>query len=174
MIRSKKTACAVIAAFCLSFAALADDSMNGNMDSMNKNMPAAANGLNSGASLSAKLLDQDKEARIGAAEIQVKVKNIKLVDPSKNGDVAKNGQGHLHYQVDSGPIVATPTDKIEFHGLTPGKHTITVTLANNDHTPIGMSQSLELTVPETGAAGVVGDMNNSGSGSESSSGTNRQ
>jgi ribulose-5-phosphate 4-epimerase/fuculose-1-phosphate aldolase len=57
------------------------------------------------------------------------------------------GQGHLHYRVDNGPVIATTTTKLSFHELTPGKHQIVVMLANNDHSPAGPQQTLEITVP---------------------------
>ncbi len=58
------------------------------------------------------------------------------------------GQGHLHYQVDKGPVVATPTAKLTWHDLTPGTHTIVVMLAGNDHKPLGPQQQLTVTVPK--------------------------
>ena len=57
------------------------------------------------------------------------------------------GQGHLHYQVDDGPIVATTVPKLSFHGLKPGTHSIMVQLAANDHTPLGPEQKLSVTIP---------------------------
>lgn len=57
------------------------------------------------------------------------------------------GQGHLHYRVDDGPVIATTSAKLSFHGLASGKHKIVVMLANNDHSPAGPQQTLEVTVP---------------------------
>ena len=162
MKRSNITTCAVLATFCLSYAALADDSMS---------MSGKTSAMNSKATLTVQLLNQDKESKEGAAEVQVMAKNIKLVDPSKSGEMAKSGQGHIHYQMDSGLIIATPASKLEFHGLAPGKHTLTVTLANNDHTPIGMPQSIDLTIPQAGAAGTVGTENGIMGSGESSAHT---
>jgi Family of unknown function (DUF6130) len=44
-------------------------------------------------------------------------------------------------------VIATPTPKLSFHGLTPGVHTIVVTLAGNDHKPLGPQQKVMVTVP---------------------------
>ena len=54
---------------------------------------------------------------------------------------------HLHYRVDDGPVIATTATKLSFHELTPGLHKIVVMLANNDHSPSGLEQTLEITVP---------------------------
>jgi hypothetical protein len=37
--------------------------------------------------------------------------------------------------------------KLSFHGLTPGAHKIVVTLAGNDHNPLGPQQTLNVTIP---------------------------
>jgi len=99
------------------------------------------------AKLEAKLVDPEKKAKGQAATVEVKVTNVQLVDPGSVGEQPSKGQGHLHYQLDQGPMIATPTPKLSFHGLTPGKHTIHVVLAGNDHKPLGPEQTLELTVP---------------------------
>lgn len=99
-------------------------------------------------SFTAKLVDADKKAAKKEASVEVKAKDIKLVDPSVSGEQAKAGQGHFHYQIDDSPIIATPATKLSFHGLTPGEHLITVTLAANDHQALGAPQMLRITVPE--------------------------
>jgi hypothetical protein len=97
--------------------------------------------------LEAKLVDPEKKAKGQAATVDVKVTNVQLVDPGSVGEQPSKGQGHLHYQLDDGPVVATPTSKLSFHGLKPGKHRIMVMLAGNDHKPLGPEAKLEVTVP---------------------------
>jgi hypothetical protein len=109
-----------------------------------KEQPAASQGT---PSLTATLVDPEKKAQQKAATVSVKVDGIKLVDPAASMEKAKPGEGHLHYQVDSGPIIATPTTKLSFHGLTPGAHKIVVMLAGNDHNPLGPQQTLDVTIP---------------------------
>ena len=58
------------------------------------------------------------------------------------------GQGHLHYQLDKGPIIATPTRKLSFHELPPGSHTIVVMLVGNDHKPLGPEERLTVNIPK--------------------------
>jgi len=99
------------------------------------------------ATLTAKLVDAEKKAQQKAATVDVKVSGIKIVDPAEANEKPVPGQGHLHYQVDDGPVIATTTMKLSFHGLTPGPHKIVVTLAGNDHNPLGPQQTLDVTIP---------------------------
>jgi hypothetical protein len=98
-------------------------------------------------SMTAKLIDAEKKAAGRAATVEVTTSGVELVDPALSMEKAVPGQGHLHYQVDKGPIIATPSAKLSFHELTPGPHTILVVLASNDHKPLGPQQQLNVTVP---------------------------
>lgn len=95
-------------------------------------------------SLSASLVDRDAKARKGWATVEVKVSGLDLVD-SPSGE-PRDGEGHLHYRVDDGFVVATTVKKLSFHALAPGKHRIEVRLVGNDHLPLGPVSTLELTV----------------------------
>ena len=100
-----------------------------------------------GPTLTASLVDPETTAKEKTATVQVSVTGVKLIDPAMTNKRPTKGQGHLHYRVDSGPVIATTTTKLSFHELTPGKHQIVVMLANNDHSPAGPQQTLEITVP---------------------------
>jgi hypothetical protein len=89
--------------------------------------------------LTAKLVDPEKKAQQKAATVDVKVTGIKIIDPATVNEKPIAGQGHLHYQVDDGPIIATTTMKLSFHGLTPGPHKIVVTLAGSGVSKPGVS-----------------------------------
>ena len=97
--------------------------------------------------LTARLVDAEKKAQQKAATVDVKVTGIKIIDPAEAKEKPVAGQGHLHYQVDDGPIIATTTMKLSFHGLASGPHKIVVTLAGNDHNPLGPQQTLDVTIP---------------------------
>ena len=98
------------------------------------------------ASLSAALVDAEHRALRKEAFVEVTVKGLKLVDPSDGGR-PKAGEGHLLYQVDSGPVFATAATRMAFLELAPGKRVIKVTLAANDHLPLGPARLLETTIP---------------------------
>ena len=97
--------------------------------------------------MKSRLLHDSVEAQQKAATVSVETNGIKLIDPASVNEQAKAGQGHLHYQVDSGPIIATTATKLSFHGLRAGAHKIVVMLAGNDHNPLGPQQTLEVTIP---------------------------
>lgn len=97
--------------------------------------------------MTAKLVDPEKKAASMAATVEVTTSGVELVDPALSNEKAVPGQGHLHYQLDKGPIIATPAAKLSFHALPPGTHTIVVMLAGNDHKPLGPQQQLTVTVP---------------------------
>ena len=99
------------------------------------------------AKLVASLVDAEAKARQQAATVKVDVTGVKLIDPALVKEKPAPGQAHLHYQVDDGPVIATPTTKLSFHGLKAGSHRIKVMLAANDHSPLGPEQTLDVTIP---------------------------
>jgi hypothetical protein len=97
--------------------------------------------------LSATLMQAEQKAQKHEADVRVQVAGIEIVDPATSNEKPQLGQGHLHYQLDSGPVIATTATKLDFHKLAPGKHQITVMLAGNDHGPLGPKETLHVTVP---------------------------
>jgi hypothetical protein len=98
--------------------------------------------------MTAKLVDPEKKAAERTATVEVTVSGVELIDPATAMEKTAAGQGHLHYQVDKGPVIATTAPKLSFHELTPGSHTIVVMLAGNDHKPLGPQERLMVTVPK--------------------------
>lgn len=97
--------------------------------------------------LSAALLQPERKAKKHEAGVQVQVVGIDLVDPATTNEKPEPGQGHLHYQLDAGPIIATTATTLAFQKLSPGKHQITVMLAGNDNSPLGPRETLHVTIP---------------------------
>jgi hypothetical protein len=108
--------------------------------------PATPSGANA-MSLTATLVDPEAKAKKQAATVKVETRGVRIVDPALSGEKPIAGQGHLHYQVDDGPVIATTALKLSFHGLKPGPHGIMVQLAANDHSPLGPEQKLTVTIP---------------------------
>jgi len=98
--------------------------------------------------LAAKLIDAGKHAKEQAATVEVTVAGIQIIDPAAVNEQPQQGQGHLHYQVDNGPLIATTTPKLSFHELSAGEHKITVRLVGNDHQPLGPQETLTVTIPK--------------------------
>jgi hypothetical protein len=97
--------------------------------------------------LKATLVNPEHNAKEHAATVQVNVAGVEMVDPATVKEKPQAGQGHLHYQVDNGPVVATTAPKLSFHDLSPGQHTIVVMLAGNDHSPLGPRATMTVTIP---------------------------
>jgi hypothetical protein len=98
--------------------------------------------------LSATLVDPEKKAPKHEATVAVQVAGVQLLDPAKVNEQPAEGQGHLHYQLDSGPIIATTAPKLSFHDLSAGEHKITVMLVGNDHKPLGPQEIITVTIPQ--------------------------
>jgi hypothetical protein len=93
------------------------------------------------------LVDAEAKAQKKEATVKVTVTGATMTDPASVKEKPKAGQAHLHYQVDSGPIIATTTTKLSFHELTPGEHKIMVVLSANDHGPLGPKETLTVRIP---------------------------
>lgn len=100
-----------------------------------------------GATLTARLIDPEKKAKEKTATVDVTVGGVSMIDPATTGEKPLKGQAHLHYRVDDGPVIATTTTKLSFHELTPGVHKIMIMLAANDHSPLGPQETLTVTIP---------------------------
>ncbi|MFO0983810.1 MAG: hypothetical protein U1E76_19100 [Planctomycetota bacterium] len=96
------------------------------------------------ATLTARLIESEKAAMHGGACVEVQVAGVQLIDPATVNEKPRDGEGHLHYQIDDGPVVATTATKLAFHDLKPGPHKLKVMLAANDHTPLGPMQELTI------------------------------
>lgn len=78
------------------------------------------------------------DPKLGAVLVtEFEVKNFKIVDFTKVTAV-EPGQGHIHIWLDNQPFSTIHTaSKVSVFGrVTPGKHTITLELVNNNHTPL--------------------------------------
>ncbi|MGH9546491.1 MAG: hypothetical protein ACRD23_14890 [Terriglobales bacterium] len=99
-----------------------------------------------GPQIKATLADRDKNAARRIAVVEVDVKNVTLTDPITYRD-SGSGMGHLQYRVDNGPYILPMTNRLVFEGLTPGKHTIDVSLADGSFRPMGADAKLQLVIP---------------------------
>ncbi len=89
-------------------------------------------------------------ATIDAGDIQVSAMGLNFTPVEKQGQANAAGEGHFHYFMDVEPpttpgVPAIPTSgnwaqtadtTYTFSDVTPGVHTFSVELVNNDHTPI--------------------------------------
>lgn len=108
-------------------------------------------GRNDHPMLRATLKDKDKNAQKHVASVEVETQNIGLVTVGASS-YAESDMGLLEYQVDKGPVLATSDTTVMFRDLTPGKHTITVSLVNADYKQLGVRVELEVDIPASASA----------------------
>jgi hypothetical protein len=96
--------------------------------------------------LSATFVDKTKDPSDRTATVTVQVSGVRLTDPATANETAKAGEGHLHYKLDDGPVIATTAPKLSFHQLKAGPHRVVVMLAGNDHKALGPEKSLDLEI----------------------------
>lgn len=139
----KKSVVFCLAIYALTFYAVPIFAENAYPDSAEKTAIPQSSDL----ALKADFVDKDIKAKAQSATVKVDVQGIQIIDPAEVNEIAAPSQGHLHYQVDNGPVIATTAKKLSFHGLTKGSHTIQVVLAGNDHKPLGPQQTLSVDIP---------------------------
>ena len=85
--------------------------------------------------------------------------NVELGDPD-------TGRDHVHVFVDgnSNDYTVVGGDSFEVTGLSPGEHTVDVTLQNADHSPAGAEDLVDVTVSGSGGTSSPSD-DSSGGGS---------
>lgn len=99
------------------------------------------------SAMTARLIDAKKNAKQHTVIVDVQVSGIQLIDPMYVTNKSDPTQAHLHYQVDNGVVIATPSSKMSFHGLVTGRHHIAVQLANAQHAAVGAQADLFVTIP---------------------------
>jgi Family of unknown function (DUF6130) len=85
--------------------------------------------------------------------------NVSLGDPD-------TGKHHIHIFVDgaTNDYTVVGGSQFEVTGLSPGKHTVDVTLQNADHSPTGAEDQVDVTVSGSGGSNSPSDDNSGGGG----------
>jgi hypothetical protein len=98
-----------------------------------------------GPEISAGLADPEQNARHRRAVVKVSTWGTKIVDPVEaNGDPDAN---FIVYQLDNRTPVASGSHRMVFDDLAPGKHSITVWMADSQGHPEGEKSELRFEVP---------------------------
>ena len=110
----------------------------------------------------------DPNAKLaGAVKVKVALTNFRIA-PQAVGQAPRPGEGHLHFRMDGGKfdfpkysgkngLIAKKlgvtghyspalTPAITYRNLPPGRHSLTVYLANNNHTNVGIQKTLKFVV----------------------------
>jgi hypothetical protein len=76
----------------------------------------------------------------------VNFKTDLIISPQHYGKERVPGEGHMHLFLDDGEKQGITADKFVLKDLAVGKHTIKVSLHNNDHSPYNVSQTKDFEV----------------------------
>jgi len=88
----------------------------------------------------------DIKWEVRGSTLSVDVETDLHVSSEHYGQGRKDGEGHIHMYLDNDEkITVTETHK-EFPNLPAGKHTLKVSLHNNDHTPYDVTKTISFEI----------------------------
>ncbi|WP_162309366.1 hypothetical protein [Cohnella abietis] len=79
-------------------------------------------------------------------QVTVKVNTDMTISPEHYGKARQDGEGHIHMYLDNGAKVAVKQGQQVFPNLSQGKHTLKVSLHNNDHTPYDVTKTYDFEI----------------------------
>lgn len=79
-------------------------------------------------------------------QVTVKVNTDLAISKEHYGKERKSGEGHIHVYLDNGEKIAVTDEPPVFKDLTPGSHSLRVSLHNNDHTPYDVTKTIEFEI----------------------------
>ncbi|WP_027085750.1 hypothetical protein [Cohnella panacarvi] len=79
-------------------------------------------------------------------KLKVTVDTDMHISPEHYGMQRKEGEGHIHMYLDDQARIGVKENIYEFPPLAPGRHTIKVSLHNNDHTPYDVTVKKEFDI----------------------------
>ncbi|MFC5407067.1 hypothetical protein [Cohnella soli] len=83
---------------------------------------------------------------IKGQSVVVNVKTNMKISAEDYGAERKEGVGHIHMYLDNGEKIGVKTGSHTFTELPAGKHTVKVSLHNNDHTPYDVTKTYDFTI----------------------------
>jgi hypothetical protein len=121
-----------------------DDAEAETGSSTGTDQPAPSGGESDGPSITL-LTPSDGDSVSGPVDVEVEVEGLTL-NPDAIGGTNVEGEGHWHLLVDGELAMPVGEESASLEDLTPGEHTITVELHNNDHSPVTPRVADEATV----------------------------
>lgn len=88
----------------------------------------------------------DITLEVSGNQAKVSVNTDMSISPEHYGMARKAGEGHIHMYLDNNDKIAVTEPQHVFGNLEPGKHTLKVSLHNNDHTPYDVTKSYEFEI----------------------------
>lgn len=90
--------------------------------------------------LAATLVDAEKQSDLNQMTVVVKVKGVDMKP--------EDGHPHLHYRLDDGAVIGTSATRLNFYELSPGPHSIHLSLVDGKHKPLGFEDTLTIDIPD--------------------------
>lgn len=88
----------------------------------------------------------DVKLDVEGRKAMITVNTDMMISPEHYGQARHDGEGHIHMYLDDGEKIAVKERTTAFPDLAPGKHTLKVSLHNNDHTPYDVTRTLEFEI----------------------------
>ncbi|MFC5471358.1 hypothetical protein ACFPPD_21965 [Cohnella suwonensis] len=88
----------------------------------------------------------DVKMVIEGNQVSVTVDTDMKISPEHYGMARKTGEGHIHMYLDNGEKIGVKEGKKVFPDLAAGKHTLKVSLHNNDHTPYDVTKTFDFEI----------------------------
>lgn len=79
--------------------------------------------------------------------LEVTVDTDLAISPEHYGMARSDGEGHIHMYLDNGEKIGVKERVYRFEDLASGRHTVKVSLHNNDHTPYDVTTTKEFDIP---------------------------
>lgn len=89
----------------------------------------------------------DVELELDGDTATVRVITDMHINANQYGQARKEGEGHVHMYLDEGEKIGVKQEIQLLEDLPSGKHTLKVSLHNNDHTPYDVTKTIEFEVP---------------------------
>ncbi|MFB3916608.1 MAG: hypothetical protein ACE14M_07760 [Terriglobales bacterium] len=99
-----------------------------------------------GPLITAKLVDEHRNAKQRRAAVEVQTAGVELVTPGAKLP-PKLYYAHIRYRLDDGPVISTTSKRWVFENLAPGEHRIQAALAATDNKPMGKPATLKVHIP---------------------------
>jgi hypothetical protein len=86
------------------------------------------------------------EIEVNGNDVTVLIDTDLKISPENYGSEKVNGEGHIHLYLDNGEKQGVKQKSYVLENLEKGQHVIRVSLHNNDHTPYGVSETIEFEI----------------------------
>ncbi len=100
-----------------------------------------------GPVMTAKLVDQEQNAKHHRAVIQIETDGVRLVDAASADHQPRLDEGHIRYRVDNGPEQNSTSKTITLENLPSGTRLIHVDLMDSTEAKMGRSTTLKVEIP---------------------------